>query len=139
MKSNSLDSYLYFFIPKINSKTLRVVIFIFTIIALSNSQFCHGICHDYLGTCFDVTKDSCYVCALSMFKSKEGANLYSDCQPLDQTEILFNELDSQNMDVSTYTTSNPIMNSCTNITLSGQYVNTDYIEKNFTGITDEHY
>jgi hypothetical protein len=97
--------------------------------------FCHSDCISYTGACFDVTADSCYVCADSIYADKNFVNPYNPCAPKTQRAILFKELDSNGMNLTGYSTSNSNPHVCSNITFSGKYINTDYLEKNFTGIT----
>ena len=52
---------------------------------------------------------------------------------------MFSELNSNAMSLTGYTTTVATPFVCSNLTFSGQYVNTDFIEKNFTNILTEHY
>jgi hypothetical protein len=43
------------------------------------------------------------------------------------------------MILASYTSSNMSSHTCSVYTLSGQYIDSDYISKNFTGINPSHY
>ena len=65
---------------------------------------------------------------------------YSTCTVLTQTSVLASELPNDPaMSLFGYTSSNPTPLTCSNYTFSGQYISSDYIYKNFTGIPLNHY
>ena len=43
------------------------------------------------------------------------------------------------MSLTGYNYSSPMTRTCGNITFSGQYISSDYLSKNYTGINTEHY
>jgi hypothetical protein len=74
-------------------KTFSVLLFL-TILVQSPAPlrnfFCHSDCIAYTGACFDVTPNSCYVCADSLFvQNKDFTNPYNPCALKDQRRILF--------------------------------------------------
>lgn len=101
-------------------------------------NYCSSACIDYTGACFDETPQGCWVCATSVYNM--AVSIGSPCSVLLQTSVLATELpNSPGMSLFGYTTSNPTPVTCTNYTFSGQYIATDYIAKNFTGIPLNHY
>lgn len=56
-----------------------------------------------------------------------------------QHSVQFYELKNSAMDISTYSTNKPAVQSCGLYKMSGQYVSGDYIQKTFTGIPLNHY
>jgi hypothetical protein len=106
----------------------------------NNNKFCHSNCISYIGACFDSTPNACFVCANSIFKSKDFTNPYNPCLLKDQRTILFNDLDSTNaLSLDGFQTSNSALFNCAAFPFSGRYINSDYIQKNFTGINTEHF
>ncbi len=128
--------------PIISKKTLCILVFFVLSITLTSCGpfFCHSNCIDYTGTCFGVTPDSCYVCANSIFKEKDFTNQLNPCVPKDQRQVLFKDLDSTGaLSLDGFSTSNQNIFTCSGMPFAGKYVNADYLSKNFTGITREHY
>lgn len=106
----------------------------------NNRNFCHSSCIAYIGACFDNTPNACFVCANSIYRDKDFTNPYNPCVLKDQRAIMFNELDSTNfLSLDGFSTSSPALFNCGAFPFSGRYVNTDYIQKNFTGINTEHF
>lgn len=53
---------------------------------------------------------------------------------------MFKDLDSSTaLSLTGFSSSNPNTFTCAGLPFSGKYVNTDYLEKNFTGIATEHF
>lgn len=59
--------------------------------------------------------------------------------PKNQHSVQFYELKNSAMDISTYSTNKPAVQTCAPYKMSGQYVSGDYIQKTFTGIPLNHY
>lgn len=102
-----------------NKKLFLIVLFAFFIYEIQAGPFCNAICHDYVQTCFDITENSCYVCAQSIYKNKDFTNPYNDCVPKDQRRVFFKELNSNNMSLAGYSTSTTHPKVCGNLSFSG--------------------
>lgn len=120
-------------------KTLFIILIHCLILAHVNSLgpwFCHSDCIASTGACFDTTSLGCYVCANSVFKDKDFTNPTNSCVPKDQRSIFFRDLESSStLSLTGFTSSNPTTFTCGPMSFAGKFVNTDYLQKNFTGMT----
>ena len=121
------------------NKTLFILVLISYIAVVTlglGPYFCHSDCIASTGACFDYTQDTCYVCANSVFKDKDFTNPHNPCVPKDQRSIFFRDLESSGtLSLNGFTASTQNTFTCGTMKFAGKYVNTDYITKNFTGIT----
>jgi hypothetical protein len=116
-------------------RSLIILVLLIQIIeSVTPKPFCHTQCHSYTGTCFDINENSCYLCAISIYKDKDFTNPLNPCQLKDQRKIFYQELNSTSISLIGYNSSSLISKTCGSINFSGQYVNNDYLSKNYTGI-----
>ena len=109
---------------------------IYACLAQHNTYYCASNCADYLKACFGPSFDQCYACEERLFlrKSDNGT-----CIELPQHQILFEELKTEDMDLTGYSTNNPIPTTCGGYGLSGKYTSGAYIAKTFTIPTSNYY
>ena len=130
-------------IKYLQSKMKRLLLMILSLLFLSHQKsikpYCSSNCIMYISACYDQTPVGCFACAISIYEMKPNTSLAQPCVLLPQYQIIIDELSNTAMDLSGYSSSRLIPHTCTNYTFSGQYVSTDYLSKNFTGIPFNHY
>lgn len=80
------------------------------------------------------------VCANSIYNLNANSSATNPCSILPQRTLVAQDLpNSPTMSLTGFTSSKSTPITCTNYTFSGQYVNSDYLFKNYTGIPLNHY
>lgn len=121
-------------------KTTLLALLFAALGVLAQEPYCSSTCIDYTGACFDETSQGCWACADHIFNMNIVWGAADPCAIKTQTTVLAKELpNTPSMSLFGYTSSNPTPLTCTNYTFSGQYIASDYIYKNFTGIPLNHY
>lgn len=110
------------------------------LLTLSMQYFCSSSCIDFKDTCFNETSAGCIVCANNIYNMNANFSSTTPCTPLSQRTLLANDLpNTPTMSLTGFTSSKTTPVTCTNYTFSGQYTNSDYLFKNYTGIGLNHY
>lgn len=120
---------------KSNERVLIIFIsFILTLYFVRGITFCSSYCSHSVTACNGITKADCTSCASSIFNSApNSSNPSNPCTLLNQYSFISDELSITSMNLSSFTTSNNVVQTCSSIYLfSGKYVDYDYISKNFT-------
>lgn len=119
-------------------KVILVVSCMFQIASASNNTtFCASNCVDYIGACFGPGQNDCWACSPSLYLLQRNSTGY--CQPKTQHQISFYELRNSGIDLTGYSTTKHVPQTCGMYSLSGQYVAGNYIQKTFTGLPLNHY